>query len=238
MPHVNPSLPIAKLVLEHHAAARVLERFDLDYCCGGQRSLAEMCDAEGLELGEVVSAIEHEIDRVVPAGTDWGSLPLDELATAIDRAHHDYAREAVSHLTPLVEKVCRVHGAKHPELEEVNRLFGALASELLPHLRKEEVALFPAIRALATDPRDSLASGLEAPLAVMREEHDHVGSILRALRTVTRGYVVPPGGCTSFRVLYAGLAALAADLHEHIHLENHLLFPRVEDEIAVRKQRS
>lgn len=232
MPIVNPSNPVAKIVIDHHAAARVLERFDLDYCCGGKRSLADMCDAEGLVLDDVVAAIDEAIVGGGNGKTDWASLPVDALAAAIDAAHHGYTRESLAHLGPLVEKVARVHGERHVELAGVRSLFATLSAELDSHLRKEEQELFPAVDALGKGDAGARGFAFAAGLAALRDEHEKVGALLRDLRTTTRAYAVPPGGCTSFRVLYAGLADLAADLHTHIHLENHLLFPKIEAALA------
>lgn len=229
---IDAFLPIAKIVLQYPASARVLERYDIDYCCGGGRTLAATCETEGFSVDDVVAAIEDVLEAEEPKASDWDAMSMAAFCEKINATHHAYTREAFVHLTPLVAKVLNVHGDRHRELSDVQRLFEALAADLLPHLAKEERILFPSIVAIEADPNHPMARCFAGPLAVMRSEHETVGKLLHDIRSVTRGYQPPPGACTSFRVLYAGLASLAADLHTHIHLENNVLFPRVEALLA------
>ena len=196
------------------------------------RTLAATCESAGFSVDDVVAAIEDVLEAEEPKACDWDAMSMAALCDQINATHHDYTRGAFVHLTPLVAKVLNVHGERHRELSDVQRLFEALAADLLPHLAKEERVLFPSIAAIEADPNHPMARCFAGPLAVMRSEHETVGKLLHDMRSVTRGYQPPPGACTSFRVLYAGLASLAADLHTHIHLENNVLFPRVEARLA------
>ena len=228
MTSIDPSQTIGSLVVEHHAAARVFERFGLDYCCGGKRTLLESCASRGVRVEEVVAALELALDSHPDLVTRWDELPVDALASAIEAAHHGVTRDCLAHLVPLADKVFRVHGERHPELAAVRRIVRDLDVELRQHLEKEERVLFPAISALAANHGAYAGMDLRGPIAVMRAEHVLVGELLEELREVTDAFSPPEDACTSYRVLYLGLVAFAADLRTHIHLENFVLFPKVE----------
>ena len=213
---------LGNLVVENPAAARVLERFGLDYCCHGDRTLGDACAAAGLDAGTVAA----ELGAAPSVGTPrWSTLDAPALARDIVDTHHRYLHEELPLLDALAAKVLSVHGERHPELGEVRRLVAALRADLEPHLAKEERILFPAIEALAAG-RTEFAFGTVAnPIRMMSSEHDRAGDLLAALRRVTGDYAVPPDGCASYRSLYERLAALEADTHLHIHKENNVLFP-------------
>ncbi len=141
------------------------------------------------------------------------------LADHLVDTHHAYLWEEMPRLTALVDKITTVHGDRHPELAAIQRCYAAIRADLEPHLLKEEGVLFPLIR------QGNVA--LDGPISVMLAEHDHVGDLLVDLRTLTGGYAVPSDGCASYTACFAGLEALEADTHVHIHKENNVLFPRV-----------
>ena len=226
----NPSAKIGDLVLELPAAMRIFERLNIDYCCGGHRSLTEACALAGKDPAEVIQALEA-LEATATAPTDpkvWAEAPLVTLVAHIERTHHTFTREELARVAPLMEKVARVHGANHPELARLEQCFLAMQADLLPHLEKEEQVLFPFIRAMETPSRaDAGAFGsVASPVRAMQAEHEAVGDILREIRILTQDFTPPADGCGSFRSLYLGLQALEADLHLHIYLESHLLFPR------------
>lgn len=203
--------------------ARVLEGAGIDYCCGGKKTLAQACEAAGVPPEKVVAALE-----VPPSeeGPDFLAMPLDGLIDHLLETHHVFTRAALARLDGLSTKVAGVHGERHPELLEVRRLFEALRDDLTAHLVKEEQILFPFVVAcLSGRPRGPIASA-EGPVHVMNREHEETGEVLRTLRRLTHDYTPPADGCGSYRALYAGLAELEADLHQHIHLESNILFPR------------
>ena len=150
----------------------------------------------------------------------------------IRSTHHVYTREEIARLIPLFDKVCSVHGANHPELLRLREIFGGLAQELTTHLMKEEMVLFPYIlrmeeAAVAKEPMlPSPFGSVRNPVAMMMHEHDGAGNALRSMREISNGYAAPADACVSFQTLYQALAAFEADLHQHIHLENNVLFPR------------
>lgn len=224
---VDVSKSLGELVEEMPGASRVMERFGLDYCCGGKRSLEVACAARELDLAAVVGALEQAIaGPVEEAPVDWSARSLTELVDYINSKHHTFTRDSLQMLGALAEKVYAVHGATHPELAAVKRLYFDLDADLQPHLLKEEQILFPYIRSLEGGASSACFGSVASPIAVMLSEHDAVGDLLARLREVTRGYALPAEACRSYRALYEGLEDLEKDLHQHIHLENNVLFPR------------
>ncbi|MGZ4715359.1 MAG: iron-sulfur cluster repair di-iron protein [Acidimicrobiales bacterium] len=224
---IDPSTTLADLVTQRPALARELERRSLDYCCGGQHSLAEACARRGLDVDETAAAL-GAVGSPDPA--PWATFGPAELVDHLEATHHAYLHEELPRLTALSEKVAQVHGGRHPELLEVLRLCRELRDDLEPHLAKEERVLFPMIRelAVADGTRPDLHCGSVAnPISVMMVEHDRAGDLLAALREVTDDHTVPDDACASYTALYLGLEQLEADTHLHVHKENNLLFPAV-----------
>ncbi|HSM67544.1 MAG TPA: iron-sulfur cluster repair di-iron protein [Ilumatobacteraceae bacterium] len=224
---INPRHTLGTLVTTRPEFATGFDRLGLDYCCGGQRTLAEAVAAAGLDLDDVIDVLEADSDGTSTGG--WAHLGLAELVDHLEATHHAYLDEALPRLSQLAAKVDDVHGERHPELAEVRRLVGALRADMEPHLRKEEQVLFPMIRQLAaaTTPPTFHCGSLADPISVMLREHDDVGDLLAALRSAAGDFAVPDDGCASYRSLFAGLAELEADTHLHVHKENNLLFPAV-----------
>jgi len=231
---------LADIAGESPAAVRILERYGLDYCCGGRQPFDEACAAKGLDPAAVLGEIERA-QRAEPAGRNWQTAPLGELIEHIVRTHHEYLKLELPALAQRLNKVIEVHGAREPEMwNRVAEVFGDLRAELELHMHKEEAILFPFIeqygraeaegRPLPPVPFGSVAN----PIAVMEREHASAGDALSELRTLTRNYELPPYACNTVRALYDGLQALEQDLHVHIHLENNILFPRA---VALERRR-
>lgn len=215
---------VGDLVTEDPGRTRVLDRYRIDYCCGGGRTLAEACSQAGVD-GAVVLA---DLERLVggPAA-DWAAMSLTDLCRHIVDTHHAYLWEEMPRLAALAEKVHRVHGERHPELERLQEVYQELQRDLEPHLLREERVLFPAIEALeAVEPEQPVMT-LVMPIRVMMAEHDSAGELLVQLRDATGGYLTPADGCGSYTALMSGLEQLEQDTHLHIHKENNVLFPAV-----------
>ena len=215
------SSTLAELVAEVPARARAFDRLQLDYCCHGRRSLADACADAGHDPAAVVAALD---DLGAPAAGAFGGT-LTEMAETIVATHHRYLWDELPALDALAAKVVAAHGTRHAELAEVGRLVGALRADLEPHMRKEEMVLFPAVARIDVGEHDFPFGTIANPVRMMTVEHERVGEVLAALREVTAGYAPPPDGCASYRSLYERLAALEADTHLHIHRENNVLFP-------------
>lgn len=226
---VDPRTTVGQLVAERPGRARVFERFGIDYCCGGKVPLQEACAASGTDAQEVVRALNQADASSAPAdGTDSAHASLAELITNILETHHAHLRRELPRLTQMAGKVLEVHGTRHPELSEVQAVYNDLRAELQMHMMKEEQVLFPMIRAMEADGVVAAAhcGSVQNPIRVMEHEHDSAGAALLRLRTLTGGYTPPADACNTYRAFLSGLAELEQDLHQHIHKENNILFPR------------
>ena len=220
---------IREIALEAPLTTRVFEEFRIDYCCGGRVDFAEACQNAGVDPGSVQKKLESVIGTAEHADATIERSPT-ELADHIVCTHHVFTRNELARLGPLMDKVVRKHGDVHPELLEIQEQFKILNDELLPHMAKEEMILFPYIRELDNAAaRGRIAATphfgtVRNPVRMMMFEHDAAGEILRKMRTLSSDYAIPEGACPSFGALYAGLEDLEKDLHRHIHLENNILF--------------
>jgi regulator of cell morphogenesis and NO signaling len=224
---IDPNTTLGQLVDERPGLARELERLGLDYCCGGQRSLAAACDELGLEATEV--AEELEAVSGAPREAEWRAMTATQLVDHLVATHHRYLWSEMGRLAALIDKVVAVHSTRHPELVDVAACYGRLREELEPHLLREERVLFPMIRTLdAAEVAPSFPCGsLQNPISVMLRDHDDAGALLAQLRDLTCGYSPPDDACASYTACFEGLAELEADTHLHIHKENNVLFPMV-----------
>ena len=231
---------VRELALESSRATRVFERLGIDYCCGGGKSLEEACRGAKLSVAQVQAELDSaEQEANAGSARDWQREPLADLIAHINGTHHKYVRQEIARLGPLFEKVCGVHGKNHPELLHMQAIFRGVAQELMQHMMKEEMVLFPYIvrmeeAVIQRDPVLPPPFGTVAnPVAMMEHEHDSAGGALRAMRAASNGYEPPEGACASYQALYRALAEFEADLHQHVHLENNILFPRA---IAMEKE--
>lgn len=220
---------VGEWVARFPATSRVFEQRGIDYCCGGNRSLAEACRAEKVDAESVLDELAAAVSQCPDDfDADFTSKSLTEMCDAIEATHHEYLRRELPRLAALVEKVVTVHGAQHEWLHRVSDSFQALQGELAPHMFKEEQILFPAIRLIEKSqsvpafPFGSVGN----PIRMMEHEHNAVGQALKSIRTATSDYTLPDGGCRTFLAMLDGLRELEADLHRHIHKENNVLFPR------------
>jgi regulator of cell morphogenesis and NO signaling len=232
---------VRELALENPVASRVFEKLGIDYCCGGSQTLEQACRAANLKMDEVLDSLEmaEQAARAAQKDHDWQRESLTDLITHIQNTHHRYTREEIARLGPLFDKVCSVHGQNHPELLDMRSIFRGLAQELTTHMMKEEMVLFPYIErmeeaVIAKEPVLPPPFGsVRNPVSMMEHEHDSAGQALRAMREASLGYIAPPDACVSYQTLYKSLTEFEADLHQHIHLENNILFPRA---IAVEQR--
>ena len=239
---VTAEKTVRELALENPAATRVFEKLGIDYCCGGNRSLEEACRTANLPMEEVLDSLEmgEQSARAVQKERNWATEMLADLVAHIIGTHHKYLREEIARLGPLFDKVCSMHGKNHPELLQILASFQGLEQELTMHMMKEERVLFPYIvrmeeSVMQKEPVLPPPFGsVQNPVAMMMHEHDSAGEALRSMRKASAGYTPPGDACISFQTLYKALAEFEADLHQHIHLENNILFPRA---IAMEKAR-
>ena len=217
---------VADIVIAKPAAARVFERHAIDYCCHGQRPLDQAC----AEAGADIDAVQAELDALGAApATVAVANEVGALIGHVVSVHHTYLRRELPRLGELMTKVIAAHGTAHPEVHAVAATLEALTDDLLPHLVKEEKVLFPlAIELLgAVETTQFHCGSVMNPIRVMHAEHDRVGELLATLRQQTGGYQPPDDACPTWRALYTGCGELEADVHQHVHLENNVLFPKI-----------
>ena len=211
----------------------VFEKLGIDFCCGGNRPLEEACAAANVNVDEVQKALEKALaEPIRPSDRELRAGSLGELISHIVKTHHVYVRTQTPEIERLLEKVYSKHGEKHPELAHIRSVFRGLGQELMMHMMKEENILFPYIERMEEavvqgDPILPPPFGTVAnPIRMMEHEHDDAGIALKALRETSQGYTPPADACVSFQALYTALENYEKDLHQHIHLENNVLFPR------------
>lgn len=222
---------VRELALEIAGATRVFEKMGIDYCCGGNRSLADACAVAGVTFEDVQLELT-EARLPSEDQTSFQTSTLEELIDHIGRKHHSFTRLEIGRLNALLEKVCVAHGENHPELFRINVLFRELGADLETHMTKEERVLFPYVIRMEAATKQHIPlfrppfGTVANPVRMMMLEHDRAGELLKEIRALSSDFVPPGDGCMSYQTLYTALAALEKDLHQHIHLENNILFPR------------
>lgn len=217
---------VGELVAERPGRSRIFQTFGIDFCCQGGITLTEACLKRSVALDTVVEQLEAEASEPAEAAQNPATLPPADLADYIVSRHHDFLRSEMPRLHAMARRVASVHGGHTPSLVTVYEVYNTLQLELDEHIQKEEAVLFPAIRAMATKSgATSSDQSLTDTVAEMLREHNEAGAGLAELRRLTHDYEPPAEACNTYRALFAGLADLEEDLHRHIHLENHVLFP-------------
>jgi regulator of cell morphogenesis and NO signaling len=221
---VSLNTPVAQLVTDRPARARIFERLGIDYCCGGDHSLAEACRKHDLDPTTVAEMLDAATDASGPSDTtDWSEASLGALIDHIESAHHAYLRRELPRLERLLTRVTKAHGDRHAWLRPTLDTFLALKDDLEDHMVSEEEQVFPSIRAL----EENETTALDRPgMEQMIEEHDETGAALEELRDLTSDYTPPEDACPKFRAAMKGLDELETNMHQHVHKENNLLFPR------------
>lgn len=220
---------VGQLVVERPSWARVFEKLGIDYCCGGKKPLRQAIEEKGLAAEQVVAELEQEKSgSQKTAERNWATASMTDLCDHIEQTHHEYLRQELPRLEFLTQKVADRHGDRRPELREVHRVMMALKDELESHMAKEEQVLFPICRRLDTADElpQSHCGSVNNPIVVMIREHDDAGDALARLRELTDNYTLPADACNTYRAMYDGLQQLEQDLHQHIHKENNILFPK------------
>jgi regulator of cell morphogenesis and NO signaling len=236
---IDETVTVRDLVVHHPELRQVLESLGVDYCCGGDNPLADAVAKAGLDLHTVVSALKEAVESKAAAHNsperDWSTATLTGLADYIEDRHHVYTKEALPRLDDLFTKVLRAHGKNHGDmLRMLQTVFEGLRSEIEMHLQKEEQVLFPYIREMESSLKQTgrvppmHCGTVQNPIRQMKAEHENAGETLARMRSATDDYALPADACPTFGALFEGLRELEADLHEHIHLENNILFPRAE----------
>lgn len=223
---------IGEIVAADYRAADVFSKYGIDYCCQGGRSLEEACQSKALNTTAVAEELQTCLSNTSGTDINYDEWPIDLLADFVVQKHHKYVENSIPVLRQNLDKLCRVHGSNHPELFKITELFNALASDMIVHMKKEELMLFPFIRKLrhAQSTGDSSPSAMfgsvENPVNAMRDDHSFAGELLLSIKNLTNNYAAPDDACTTYRVTYSKLEEFQNDMFMHVHLENNIMFPK------------
>lgn len=227
------SLSLAQIVNSNHKAASIFEKYHLDFCCKGKRSLEQACSEQQLPVSQIAGELENIFSNESSSAIiDFDKMNLTQLADYIVQTHHAYVKNEMPQIYAYLQKVASKHGDRHPELYKIFETFAAVKEEMDDHMKKEELVLFPRIKELqklADNERGQLQLNigyLQSPITVMEQEHDHAGNLLNDIRIFSDDYMPPQDACTTYRLCFASLKAFELDLHQHVHLENNILFPK------------
>jgi regulator of cell morphogenesis and NO signaling len=217
---------LSQIVTENYQAARVFEKYGLDFCCKGKRPLTDACREKSVAVDNVVKELSEALSGL-DTEREFNEMSLTELAEYIVRIHHNYVKQNMPQTLMYVLKVATKHGNRYPYMQKVYELFAALTEDMSQHMVKEEKILFPRIKLLELNaaPQNPVAY-ITGPVEVMEHEHDEAGTTMQKIRVLTGNYQAPDDACTTFRLALASLQAFEADLHHHVHLENNILFPK------------
>ncbi|GAB4517955.1 MAG: iron-sulfur cluster repair di-iron protein [Allomuricauda sp.] len=225
---------IGELVAEDYRTAQVFKNHKIDFCCKGNRTLSEVVTTKGITLENLLEDLQAVQNSEKTGQPDFKTWPLDLLIDYIEKKHHRYVEQQIPVLKQYLTKLCKVHGARHPELHQISEHFHASAGELAMHMKKEELVLFPWIRKMLHGPSDLKSDGktpsktVRTPIKVMMQEHDNEGERFRKIAELSQDYTPPSDACNTYRVTFSLLKEFEDDLHRHIHLENNILFPNAE----------
>jgi regulator of cell morphogenesis and NO signaling len=229
--NINNETIIGSLVAEDYRTAQIFKKNKIDFCCNGNRTIAQACEQKSIDSNALVEELNNLPTNQGDNSIDFNTWPLDLLADYIIKKHHRYVNAQIVDILPFLRKVARVHGERHPELLEIESLFNASAIELTSHMQKEESILFPYIQKLVLAKEQNATiqppfGTVKNPVNMMMNEHDTEGERFRKIATLTNNYTPPEDACNTYKVTFALLKAFEEDLHLHIHLENNILFPK------------
>ncbi len=220
---------LATIVAQNHRTATILEKYDLDFCCKGKRTLSEACIEKGISVDAVLDEMTGTLHTETK--TTFNEMTCEQLINYIIMHHHFYVKESMPSIFARLEKIAANHGDNYPHMVKVKNLFAEMKSEMEMHLIKEEKILFPRIKEIEESLKNNRplpqAQYVENPIAAMEGEHDHAGDIMYAIRELTNKYAPIEGACPTFNRTITELKEFEEDLHRHVHLENNILFPMV-----------
>jgi regulator of cell morphogenesis and NO signaling len=221
---------IAEIVSDDISTASVFKKYQLDFCCGGGKTIAKACENKEINIEDLLDDLENvNVDKSNP-NLNFKDWKLDFLIDYIVNIHHTYINENVGVINEFAQKVATVHGEHNPENIEIANLFVALSNELLAHMQKEERILFPAIKQMVqNDNKDFPFGSIDNPVRMMEHEHDDAGDIIKKIQQLSNNFTPPAHACNTYKALYHKLDEFANDLFQHIHLENNILFQKARD---------
>lgn len=222
---------IGSFVVDNYRTAALFEKYTIDFCCKGNRTLSEVCILQEIDEETITAELQQLMSATSGPVENYNNWPPDLLVDYIEKKHHRYVGQTIPKLLAYLEKVESAHGPNHPEVHEIASLFRQSAGELTQHTKKEELMLFPYIRLMVEaeinqqKPMAAHFGTVANPIRMMMHEHDNEGERFRKIAALSNNYTPPADACNTFRLTYALLQEFEHDLHLHIHLENNILYP-------------
>lgn len=228
---INEEKTVAEIVTQNIKAADVFKRHGIDFCCGGGVTIQKACKKNGVDY-KILEGELKSIGNNIPKAFNYNNWQLDFLIDHIQNIHHSYVEESIPIMLEYSNKVAKVHGHHYSEVVRINKLVKEVAQELTGHMKKEELILFPYVKQLVLSKNENRKpmtphfGSVNNPIAMMENEHETAGDIFKEIAVLTNNYTPPKEACNTFKALYVKLEEFEQDLHQHIHLENNILFPK------------
>ena len=221
---------IGEIVADDYRTARVFESYNIDFCCGGDVTLASTCKTNRIDLAVITGELNAVKSEPIERSQNYASWELPFLADYIINAHHSYLYENTGSIVAYAHKIATVHGVRHPELVEIAAIFDKIAEDMTNHLKEEEEVLFPAIKRAVETKKTGLVPAakdietIRTSLTKLSQEHEVIGDATHTIRHLAKEYAIPGDVCNTFVVTFQKLKEFEEDLHKHVHLENNILF--------------
>ena len=230
---VDLTATVGEFVAEDYRTAKVFEKYGIDFCCGGKVDLSDVCREKGIDPAAIQREIQALKSTPLDRGQNYEAWEPSFLADYIVNVHHSYLKENLEQIAVYARKVADVHGANHPEVIEIAKIFDKIATDMAAHLREEEELFFPAIKRIdaarkaSIEPEMKDLATIRDSLEKLNEEHNEIGDAVHVIRALSKDYAIPEDACNTYMVTYQKLTEFEDDLHKHVHLENNILFPKV-----------
>lgn len=225
---------VADMVTENIKTAHVFKKYGIDFCCGGGVSVKRAAEKAGVDYDQLTNDL-LSVENTTTRANNYNNWELDFLADHIVNVHHVYIKESIPLIIRYASRVVQVHGEHYPELIQIQRLFSEVAIELGGHCKKEELILFPFVKKMLQAKRGGEKlerpnfDTVDNPIRIMEADHEEAGAIFRKIAVLSNNYTSPAGACNTFKAFYSKLQEFEQDLHQHVHLENNILFPKTMD---------
>ena len=223
---------LAEIVTDNNHTSAVFDKYNLDFCCRGNKSLEDACKENSLEPNAVFTEVEQVYNTGTSKDKRYDEWELDFLIDYIINNHHKYVSRMIPVIVEHCNKVVAAHGENHPEINKISEIFSIIYKDLKQHMLKEEQILFPVIRQVVKAKKKTLETerpyfgSVQNPIKMMEAEHEHAGDGFNEIKRLSNKYIIPEDGCNTYAVFYKELKEFEEDLHKHIHLENNILFPK------------
>ena len=222
---------LASIVTSNHQVVPILERYNLDFCCKGKRTLADACAEKGIKIESITEELRALSEIAGKQQMPFTEMDAWQLISFITIHHHFYVKQSMPVIIGHLNKVATKHGDIYPYMKDVHDMFAIIMREMTLHMEKEETILFPRIKEVenlyqAERLSEILPGSIQTLVNEMEADHEEAGDIMYRIRTATANYTAPPNACTTFKVTLAELKEFEEDLHKHVHIENNILFPK------------